>query len=396
MEELFMNILVLGNGFDLAHGLPTKYEHFLEFVDIYKKYRDILIPGESIKSAWEKEEGLRQEFLLYLANLCDQKKKIFAELAEMISENIWIDYFLSIFTQMKQEGREGWIDFESEISNIVQEFESIRLEMLANIKNDQEVTYLKPYQIDKLERFFINDEEPETLEGIAKIKKQMLENLNKLIRALEIYLSDYVNNLPVSKRLPDIDELKIDKVLSFNYTNTYERIYGKDKPDIKYDYIHGKAEITHDINSCKLVLGIDEYLIGEERNSNTEFIQFKKFFQRIYKKTGCKYVDWLKEYEANNIGKYASLEAEDLNVYIFGHSLDVTDKDIMRRLILSEAGRMFKRDGLKAQTTIFHFNQEAMGSQIANLVKVIGQDNLISMVHGSDAKIILQQQQDAI
>ena len=166
--------------------------------------------------------------------------------------------------------------------------------------------------------------------------------------------------------------------------------------DIEYDYIHGKAEITHDVDSCNLVLGIDEYLIGEERNSNTEFIQFKKFFQRIYKKTGCKYVDWLKEYEANNIGKYASLEAEDLNVYIFGHSLDVTDKDIMRRLILSEAGRMFKRDGLKAQTTIFHFNQEAMGSQIANLVKVIGQDNLISMVHGSDAKIILQQQQDAI
>ena len=150
MEDLFMNILVLGNRFDLAHGLPTKYEHFLEFVDIYKKYRNILIPGESRKSAWEKEEGLRQEFLLYLANLCDQKKKTFAELEEMISENIWVDYFLSIFTQMKQEGREGWIDFESEISNIVQEFESIRLEMLANIKNDQEVTYLKPYQIDKL------------------------------------------------------------------------------------------------------------------------------------------------------------------------------------------------------------------------------------------------------
>ncbi len=26
-----MNILVIGNGFDLAHGLPTKYGDFLEF-----------------------------------------------------------------------------------------------------------------------------------------------------------------------------------------------------------------------------------------------------------------------------------------------------------------------------------------------------------------------------
>lgn len=24
-------ILILGNGFDLAHGLPTKYSHFLDF-----------------------------------------------------------------------------------------------------------------------------------------------------------------------------------------------------------------------------------------------------------------------------------------------------------------------------------------------------------------------------
>lgn len=26
-----MNILVIGNGFDLAHGLPTRYGDFLEF-----------------------------------------------------------------------------------------------------------------------------------------------------------------------------------------------------------------------------------------------------------------------------------------------------------------------------------------------------------------------------
>lgn len=31
-----MNILVIGNGFDLAHGLPTKYTDFLKFVESYK------------------------------------------------------------------------------------------------------------------------------------------------------------------------------------------------------------------------------------------------------------------------------------------------------------------------------------------------------------------------
>lgn len=37
--------------------------------------------------------------------------------------------------------------------------------------------------------------------------------------------------------------LNPDHVLSFNYSDTYEKIYGKEKK-IKYDYIHGKANIN--------------------------------------------------------------------------------------------------------------------------------------------------------
>ena len=50
-----------------------------------------------------------------------------------------------------------------------------------------------------------------------------------------------------------------------------------------------KADIANDVNSCNLVLGIDEYLSGEAKDKDNEFIQFKKFFQRIYKGTGCLY-----------------------------------------------------------------------------------------------------------
>ena len=31
-----MNILIIGNGFDLAHGLSTKYNDFLEFIKCVK------------------------------------------------------------------------------------------------------------------------------------------------------------------------------------------------------------------------------------------------------------------------------------------------------------------------------------------------------------------------
>ena len=44
-----MNILVIGNGFDLAHDLPTKYNDFLEFVELFLNRIDtsqILQQGE--------------------------------------------------------------------------------------------------------------------------------------------------------------------------------------------------------------------------------------------------------------------------------------------------------------------------------------------------------------
>ena len=134
-----------------------------------------------------------------------------------------------------------------------------------------------------------------------------------------------------------------------------------------------------------MVLGIDEYLSETERDENVDFIQFKKFYQRIYKKTGCKYFEW----QINNKEQTKFFKGEqDMywnNVYILGHSLDFTDKEILESIITME----------NTKSIIFHHDQNALGKQIANLVKVIRQKNLISMVQGSDPSIILQQQQEA-
>lgn len=376
-----MNILIIGNGFDLAHGLPTTYKDFLDFTNIYQ--------GGSCS-----EPTKTREIRFYFENLKKEKSQIYTELGNLINGNTWLKYFNSVYEERNRNGKTGWIDFESEISELIQILENNRRILIEHNKLEDDEISLNDYHESRLRCFYTRAFGYFSLNICKEIKDKMLTDLKKLTRALEIYLSDYVDNLSVDIRLPDIAGLKIDKVLSFNYTNTYERLYGKENPNIEYDYIHGKADINHYIDNCDMVLGIDEYLTGEEKNSNTEFIQFKKFFQRIYKKTGAEYVDWLKEYEANNIGPGTTLDAEDLNVYIFGHSLDVTDRDILRKFILSEVERRYRRDRVKTQTTIYHFNQNALGNQIANLVKVIGQDNLISMVHGSDARIILQQQQN--
>ena len=120
-----------------------------------------------------------------------------------------------------------------------------------------------------------------------------------------------------------------------------------------------------------MVLGIDEYLDERERNRQLEYVAFKKYYQRIFKHTDYFYSDWFK----------SSLPK---NLYIIGHSLDVTDKEVLKYLILHQ----------NVQTTIFYHNKESNGKQIANLVKLIGYDNLNLLARGRDntRKIIFREQ----
>lgn len=73
-------------------------------------------------------------------------------------------------------------------------------------------------------------------------------------------------------------------------------------------------------------------------------------------------------------------------VHIFGHSLDVTDKDVLRDLILSPY----------AETTIYYFDNDDLGKKITNLVKVIGPDELVKKTGGSTKTITFKQQADMI
>ena len=198
-----------------------------------------------------------------------------------------------------------------------------------------------------------------------------------------------------TKECKAIQGVNPDCVLSFNYSNTYERLYGNAKK-IEYNYIHGKADINNTVESNNMVLGIDEYLEPERMNKEIRFIAFKKYYQRIYKGTGCEYRDWI--YKIKESAK--SIESKLRNeypvqipvvkftndarhkLYIFGHSLDITDQDILRELILND----------NVHTTIFYMDKNDLKRKIANLVKVITQDELIRRTGGSTKTIFFELQ----
>ena len=379
-----MNILVIGNGFDLAHGLPTKYGDFLKFVEVIRQVLNT--KGEEID--W-KDIHLEIKELIKI-NMENVRNNIFSQeqiWRELLEENFWIEYFL----QYPMYQKENWIDFESEISNVIQ---SIYFDMKNNnlkLDDDDSIVsnfYLEKFFHKRLPAAVLDFGEDIQVITFREMRDVLYQDLNKLTRAFEIYLCEYVGKIESVKISKEIKSLGIDHVLSFNYSHTYQKLYDKPKK-IKYDYIHGESRINSTIESNNMVLGIDEYLNKKSKDKEIDFIAFKKYYQRIYKKTGSEYKNWVDEIANSRYENEVALRERfpkqipykkfnsKHKLYIFGHSLDITDKDVLRDLILND----------NVYTTIYYLNKGVMGQQIANLVKVIGQDELIRRTGGSTKTI---------
>ena len=379
-------ILLIGNGFDLAHGLPTSYSYFLDFCDkVEKKFNfQSGINEKDYKTNelndWNIDDSIKSKLYEWDKNTNNNLNKLFIEIYDNIKDNIWINYFLNIRYTLGK----NWIDFESEISNIIQAFECIR----DNIERRERIQQSERNKVIKLEVVKDFVDISKEIEGLKELDledmytnlklffvffKKKNVDLDRLIRALEIYISEFINKIEVLQKNDDIKDINPDCVLSFNYSNTYERIYGQSNK-IEYDYIHGKADITNNVNTCNLVLGIDEYLEECDRDNKLEFLPFKKFYQRIYKSTDSSYMEWVDEIRQNSECPY--------ELYIFGHSLDKTDKDVLELLICND----------NVQTKIYYHrksndDKKELGKLIRNLVRVIGAKELIRRTGGSHKTI---------
>ncbi len=445
-----MNILIIGNGFDLAHGLPTKYTDFLNFCDcVLEIFTNPLDKSFSLnKGTNPHQRSIHPSLKHYLRKAYANRSKNYDrtkimlwdfndlnELFECIEDNLWLLYFL----QCDMHGKENWIDFEKEISYVVQDFDNFLhnneftlYTSLTEIASIDISLYSKFNTIKKIWKSVFKPKNEDNF-NYKYLMDWLLEDLNKLTRAFEIYLGIIMKKITIDKVSPDITRLKIEHVLSFNYTHTYDMIYrNKDNSSsetyIKRDaYVHGEADLSNSIESNNMVLGIDEYLENDRRNKETDFIKFKKFYQRLYKECDSNAKDWIAEIKRD--AEYAAygrkillensingqndneiypdireraekmIRAHDSkyekthpkhNLYIFGHSLDITDKDILRDLILND----------NVNTTIYFYlrngSKEDLGNKIANLSKVIGQDELIKRTGGKNPSIKFVKQNNMI
>ena len=412
-----MVILLIGNGFDLEHNLPTSYGSFLEFCQKTKRLFTALESDEDYQrdhlDNWTMDPSIKDRLLQAFqgrqlqkseknGTLCSEfttQNMALNELYLLIEDNAWLEYFQNATSYIG----ENWIDFEAEISTVIKALDVARFHVekgdsVTNIEEHYAQTIVAIIKAAKKNLNLLN-----STNDIDCFSVFLNNELTRLTRALEIYIAEFIQKVPISKKNSEIKKINPDHVLSFNYSDTYERIYGFEK-NIEYSYIHGKANVSNNLNTCNLVLGIDEYLDDDSKDTELAFLPFKKYYQRIFNFTDNSYLFWVnriqKDYaeyirkiELHRTGqpdpirslswqKRYYIDRSSINfpihtLYIFGHSLDVTDKDVLRQLICND----------NVETKIFYYRKHeddkmTLGKLVRNLVKVIGQEELIRRTGG--------------
>ena len=345
-----MKILVLGNGFDIDHDLPTSYMDFLNFCNA-------VLDMDNPESLHLQKVKATQKCYIEKMKKSEAERKLFCSL---IKGNHLLHYFNN---RIAKQGN-NWIDFECEIRGIVGEFRSIETALKESSQYHYHVDRdHKVHQIlHDLDLVGIDADQWDEIR-LNAVHVDFSVSLDRFSRALEYYIAAFVNETDIDGVCPDIIDFDATQVLTFNYSNTYERVYGGVRWNESVDHIHGIAVKTVE-NEANIILGITT----KEDGAESSFVEVEKYYQRITKRTGHEYKKWLQS--RNGID-------EKIEVMFFGHSLDATDSDVIKDLICNE----------KANVHIFYYNESAYKSIVANLISIIGKEELIRKVSGKDPVI---------
>lgn len=131
-----MKLVILGNGFDLANNLPTKYENFFDY---YSKeyenefrYIDGLLKKTKKSSIEEDISGVidRETYLKVENELRGEMQKDF-EIKQSLIDNkyisLWNLYFRFAKKIKKNSEIENWSDVEEQIDNVINDFSDLTL-----------------------------------------------------------------------------------------------------------------------------------------------------------------------------------------------------------------------------------------------------------------------------
>ena len=130
-------ILMLGNGFDLAHFLPTKYDHFMHAMRNVENYnKGVSMTFESLYTDLINSENyfFNNTAKLYKTEEATLLLEEVKDLQYNLKKNGWFQYFKSYI----DSGIDTWIDFENEMEIALDAI----CHIIGELENDAEYLYI--------------------------------------------------------------------------------------------------------------------------------------------------------------------------------------------------------------------------------------------------------------
>lgn len=324
-------LILVGNGFDLAHGMKTSYADFIlwyfqkcweeAFDDwVYDKDRtNFSIYSNALLSfSYDRPSLLLQyqhpkiteiEQIYKLIELGSTKNIQYAIQVEINSK-----FFKLILEDLE---RKNWVNIENIYYN----------ELKKIIKNHLLFTEPQPHSLQA----GLN----ELNDHFDILKKELEKYLSTLTKPKDNYwIGDYIKELPFINAENTINGFHLGNtlLLNFNYTATTELYLGK---NIDVIHIHGE------LNSIKnpVIFGF-----GDERDETYELLE-KANIPEVF--THIKSFDYFK---TDNYSRLLAFLGSQFDVYIMGHSCGLSDRTLLSTI--------FEHDNCRFIKIFYHDNAE--------------------------------------
>lgn len=422
-------IVILGNGFDLRHYLPTKYNHLITILRVienldFDNYSEVSFEDLFGNLFREKDEWFYEKIKeLYETAEINFDIEELKSIQGRIKTNNWFQYLKSV----EDNKIETWIDFETEIERVLKlilsyfdhtskgtykypsytlssptgdNFYFLHYESENFISNNLQINILKFFKLFHLdsdrELVVINNDYILNIEGKIQYYKEkyffdfIYKSLEEFTGVFNDYIEKIVNvfygNFKEEKKESFIkvnnDFLfdKVHKIFSFNYTNTYQNLYKLDSENENIsrglsqsgyfndiDFLHGKSikNWSNNLDELKIVLGVDDI---DPLLKNHKLFQFTKYFQKLHKGT-----DYIFLHEIIKTLARPTKGMIDYTFYFWGHSLDISDKEYIIDVfkIVNET---------KSIIIIFYHSISGKADQLKNLLNIIDKNTVQNMM----------------
>lgn len=354
-------IILIGNGFDLAHGLQTSFKNFID--DYWKKIYEEIIevnPGSifenddikiyKVPSTWAPGNNF-DTFKRSIPQGLGFKNKFLQRISEKCSLNKWVDIENEYYLVLKEAFQ---MESKYPVDKLNSDFEVIRqalIKYITDIENNSEINdqallnqigskiYSEFEYVDFSEMGLNNRAklESEKVIEIAKgfrfneitfIPDNKLHILTRKVMHGDVYKN--IRSLLLSRTAPNYFDLFPEKLLflNFNYTKTDKYYQNPSEHDwVEYDFkpkvstisIHGSI-YKYEYNP--VIFGFGDEI--DESYKTLENLNDNRFLEHI------KSVKYL---ETDNYKRLLEfINSDDYQVFIFGHSCGISDRTLLNTL----------------------------------------------------------------